>query len=397
MAMPLIYGAVAFQGAVWRMASPPIALFALLESGCNLWVGLNAMRLSGPINRRAAAIAGRVAAIHGGLALFTLLTRTYYSIPMLLVGMAASLSIGLVSTRICQVVGRLKVGVIGPWRAFLDHAPVSASPVVGDNFAPFDLLLVTAENGLDQEQAQTVSAALLAGKRVRHVADFSEEARGFVSIEEFNVSDLSPRRLAELRPLKRILEVTAILLSAPFWGPLAAGVALLVALRLGRPILFWQERIGIAGAPFRMVKFRTLPQGADGNPGAPTRLTALLRRYRLDELPQFFNILRGEMSLVGPRPEQPGLVERYSQAMPAYTFRHLVRPGITGWAQVRAAYAANEEETAIKLGYDLYYLKYATLALDLQVLALTVFTLLGARGGGDRRQESGPAATRKSE
>src|SRR5205823_2825479 len=144
------------------------------------------------------------------------------------------------------------------------------------------------------------------------------------------------------------------------------------------------------GRPFRLIKFRTMRQaerGADGiwqrdNASRVTRFGAVLRRYRLDELPQCVNILKGDMSLVGPRPEMASNVATFSAVIPFYNLRHEVRPGLTGWAQVRAGYSMSTEEVTRKLCYDLYYIKHLSLRFDLWILFDTVkFVLSGKRPG----------------
>jgi lipopolysaccharide/colanic/teichoic acid biosynthesis glycosyltransferase len=168
---------------------------------------------------------------------------------------------------------------------------------------------------------------------------------------------------------------------------IVAAVAILIT--MGQPVLFTQRRIGKGGAPFTMYKLRTMAALGLVESRATvirdpriTPLGKLLRRFRIDELPQLINVLRGEMSLIGPRPEQPLLTERYIVQMPAFSYRHLVKPGITGWAQVNAGYAANLAETKLKLEHDLFYIKNYSLALDLQILVRTLVTLAG--GGGAR-------------
>lgn len=139
-----------------------------------------------------------------------------------------------------------------------------------------------------------------------------------------------------------------------------------------------------------MYKLRTMQPSASERTEIATqkgdiRVTPLgrcLRRFRIDELPQLWNVLKGDMSLIGPRPEQPALTQRYCEDLPVFAYRSLVRPGITGWAQVRAGYAADLEETRIKLGYDLFYLKNFSFSLDLQILIRTVGALIF--GGGVR-------------
>ncbi len=186
---------------------------------------------------------------------------------------------------------------------------------------------------------------------------------------------------------KRVLDVTAVLLTAPLWLPLAAFVAFAVHRSSPGPVLFSQWRTGLHGQPFLLHKFRTmhhrvqdLPQFAGERDPRITRLGAILRRTRLDELPQLWNVLRGQMSLIGPRPEQTAFVQQFAQQIPSYPYRHLVRPGLTGWAQVQQGYAASAEETAIKLSYDLYYVRHYSLAMDLLILAKTLRTVFTGRG-----------------
>jgi lipopolysaccharide/colanic/teichoic acid biosynthesis glycosyltransferase/glycosyltransferase involved in cell wall biosynthesis len=187
--------------------------------------------------------------------------------------------------------------------------------------------------------------------------------------------------------LKRVLDLTAVLLTAPLWLPLAALVALAVRLDSPGPAVFSQWRTGLHGQPFRIHKFRSMrhttqdkPQFAGEFDPRITRLGAFLRKTRLDEIPQLWNVLRGDMSLIGPRPEQTAFVQQFAQDIPSYPWRHLVRPGLTGWAQVQQGYAASAQETAVKLSYDLYYVTHYSLAMDLLILAKTLRTVLTGHG-----------------
>jgi len=155
-------------------------------------------------------------------------------------------------------------------------------------------------------------------------------------------------------------------------------------------VFFVQERVGLHGRIFRLVKFRTMrvidAREADtvlrDNRSRVTRLGAVLRRYRLDEMPQFINILRGDMSLVGPRPEMAENVATFSKVIPYYNLRHEVRPGLTGWAQVRAGYSMSVAEVTRKLCYDLYYIKHMSALFDLRILFDTVKFVLGGKRPG---------------
>ena len=187
--------------------------------------------------------------------------------------------------------------------------------------------------------------------------------------------------------LKRALDVTAVLLTLPLSLPLAVLVALAVRLDSPGPALFSQWRTGLHGRAFRLHKFRSMrhtahdtPQFASERDKRITRLGAFLRKSRLDEIPQLWNVLRGDMSLIGPRPEQTAFVAQFAQEIPSYPYRHLVRPGLTGWAQVQQGYAASTEETAVKLSYDLYYVTHYSLAMDLLIALKTVRTVLTGHG-----------------
>jgi lipopolysaccharide/colanic/teichoic acid biosynthesis glycosyltransferase len=166
-------------------------------------------------------------------------------------------------------------------------------------------------------------------------------------------------------------------------------VALAILLDDGLPIFYSQDRLGKGGRPFRIFKYRTMFKDAekDGQPQTATehdpritRLGSLLRRSRIDEIPQIINILSGEMSMVGPRAEREEWVRHFQKEIPFYRARLLVKPGLTGWAQVNYGYTATVEDTGIKLEYDLYYIKHRSLLLDLVIILRTVGTVLRLRG-----------------
>lgn len=189
--------------------------------------------------------------------------------------------------------------------------------------------------------------------------------------------------------VKRVFDIVCasslIVLSAPIM--LVTAVA--IKLESRGPVLYRQERVGFGGRPFNVAKFRSMRTDAekDGTPrwtatndDRITRVGHVIRRLRIDELPQLFNVLRGEMSLVGPRPERPYFVEQLTQEIPYFAVRHSVKPGVTGWAQVRYQYGATVEDSMEKLQYDLYYVKNHTLFLDVVVLFETVGVVLTGKG-----------------
>jgi lipopolysaccharide/colanic/teichoic acid biosynthesis glycosyltransferase len=163
----------------------------------------------------------------------------------------------------------------------------------------------------------------------------------------------------------------------------------IVAACIGSPVIYRQTRVGQGGKTFTVLKFRSMvvdaerngsPAWASANDSRVTRIGRLMRRTRIDELPQLINVLRGEMSFVGPRPERPEFVAMLTQQIPFYAVRHSVKPGITGWAQVRYSYGATVEQAVRKLEYDLYYVKNHSLLLDIMILIETVRVVLLGEG-----------------
>ena len=166
-------------------------------------------------------------------------------------------------------------------------------------------------------------------------------------------------------------------------------ISLATILETGFPVFFKQERLGRGGQPYKIIKFRTMARDAEKagevrmtaqNDERVTKVGWVLRKTHLDELPQFINVLRGEMSLVGPRAERPQLVEQFQKEIPFYRARLLVKPGITGWAQINYGYAGNVDETAVKLEYDLYYIEHRNFLMDFSIIMRTAGTVLGFKG-----------------
>jgi lipopolysaccharide/colanic/teichoic acid biosynthesis glycosyltransferase len=188
--------------------------------------------------------------------------------------------------------------------------------------------------------------------------------------------------------VKQIVDVVLVVASLPVVLPLIGLIALLIRLDSPGPAFFWQERVGKAGKVFCMVKFRTMgisddqetPRFAVAEDHRVTHLGRWLRRFRLDELPQIWNVLRGEMSLSGPRPEQVPFAHLFAREIPLYPCRQLVKPGITGWAQVNHGYASGHEETRTKLAYDLYYVKHCSFWLDALIALRTLRTVITGYG-----------------
>ena len=188
--------------------------------------------------------------------------------------------------------------------------------------------------------------------------------------------------------IKYLLEVTLIVLSLPVTLPVMLLTALLVKLGDGGSVFFNQTRVGYRGKPFKMYKFRSMTESKAFNTQQSTiindaRVTPIgrvIRKLRIDELPQFLNVIKGEMSLIGPRAEFKKFADELEQQVPFYQYRHIVKPGITGWAQVTHGYATGADETQIKIEHDFYYIKNFSFGLDFLIVFKTIYTMLSGFG-----------------
>ncbi|MFQ5848470.1 MAG: TIGR03013 family XrtA/PEP-CTERM system glycosyltransferase [Candidatus Methylomirabilales bacterium] len=233
----------------------------------------------------------------------------------------------------------------------------------------------------------------LRGIRVEDWPSFYERLTGRIGVEKLRPSWMvfcdGFHRASMTRTVKRGMDIGLALVFLVLGFPLFVAIALAITLESRGSIFFRQERVGQAGKVFRLLKFRTMVEGAEGKTGPVwaaandprvTRVGRFLRRSRLDELPQIVNVLRGDVSFVGPRPERPHFVAMLQQRIPYYLQRLSVKPGITGWAQIRCPYGSTIEEAAHKLEYDLYYVKNMSVFLDLLILFSTVQVVLFGRG-----------------
>lgn len=186
--------------------------------------------------------------------------------------------------------------------------------------------------------------------------------------------------------LKRFVDLIISIICLPFLLVVSLFVALLIKIFMGGDVLFRQQRVGLGGESFTIYKFRTMLDDdthQETNGASDPRITKLgryLRAFRLDELPQFINVIKGEMSLIGPRPEWLATANKFSEEIPLYQLRHIVRPGITGWAQVQQGHTVGTEGNYQKLRYDLYYIKHCSIWLDLKIILVTINTLLFGKG-----------------
>jgi len=255
---------------------------------------------------------------------------------------------------------------------------------------PDRLIVALAERRARLPVRQLLDARLN-GTFVEEGVDAYERFTGKLAIESLTPSNLifsgdfgkSRWKLAAGRLLNFGLAVTGVILAAPVMGVLA----ILIKLDSAGPVFFIQERMGMHGKRFRLIKFRTMraadvhpSEWACDNTARITRVGKWLRKFRLDELPQLFNVIQGDMNFVGPRPHPVSNFELFVENIPFYSLRAVVRPGITGWAQVRYGYANNLDEEIEKMRYDLYYIKHLSAWFDLRILFDTVKTVMFGRG-----------------
>lgn len=276
---------------------------------------------------------------------------------------------------------------LGPWLG-----PLSALREAYDKHRP-DRIVVGVDDWRGLLPVEDLLSLRLAGVPVEDCSSLYERVMWRVPVELLRPSQLifgegigpDERKLALQRAYSFLFALIGAALTLPLMGILWA----LVRMTSPGPAIYRQRRVGRNGRVFEVLKFRSMYQDAEARTGAvwaaqnDPRVTPLgrwLRKLRLDELPQFFNVLKGEMCIVGPRPERPEFVSVLAQRIPYYNLRHSIPPGITGWAQINHRYGDSLEDAVTKLEYDLYYLKYQSFSLDLYILFHTAKVMLFQRG-----------------
>ncbi len=290
--------------------------------------------------------------------------------------------------------------------AFVDHKPELVGQSLGNNTVlgvqqslkehclglQIDEVVTCVGGKISDDAMRQLMECLSLGVRVSDFANFVERNFFQVPVENIRGEWFLQADLELTHPfylaVKRGIDVVAALMGLFLAGPALLLAAVAIKLESRGPALYSQTRTGLHDRPFKIWKLRSMrldaekdgPRWAKGKDSRVTRVGALLRLTRLDEAPQFWNILRGEMSLVGPRPERPEFVEKLAKEIPFYNQRHLVKPGLTGWAQINYPYGASTEDALNKLKYDLYYIKHSSPGLDLQIILRTIGAMMkGAR------------------
>jgi exopolysaccharide biosynthesis polyprenyl glycosylphosphotransferase len=286
--------------------------------------------------------------------------------------------------------------------AFVDQRPELVGKSLGNNAVlgiqqslknhcldlQIDEVVTCVGGKLSDEAMNQLMDCLSLNVRVSDFSNFVERNFFQVPVENIRGEWFLHADLELTHPLylafKRGIDIAAALFGLALAGPFLLFAALAIRLEGRGPVLYCQTRSGLHNKPFKIWKLRSMrldaekhgPKWAVGADDRITRSGKILRKTRLDEVPQFWNILRGEMSLVGPRPERPEFVEKLSKEIPFYNQRHLVKPGLTGWAQINYPYGASTEDALNKLKYDLYYIKHSSPGLDLQIMLRTIGALM---------------------
>ena len=286
-----------------------------------------------------------------------------------------------------------RIGVVGrDVSRFRHHQNIEwiSCEELDDSLGFLDGFTITLQSANETEQSK-----ILLKMTHRNIPVFHERALHEQLSGQMDLSHLTGEELEGFQPprvyfvVKRFGELMVVVVALPLLLLLSLIAAILVKAESTGPVFFRQTRIGLHGQRFSITKFRTMvhnngnsnkSQFADLQDNRVTRVGRWLRHYRLDEIPQIWNVVRGDMSLIGPRPEQPTFVEQFKTNIPYYDYRHTVRPGIAGWAQVRYGYASTEDQTRSKLEYDFFYIKHMSLWLDFNILLRTLRTILLRKG-----------------
>lgn len=254
-------------------------------------------------------------------------------------------------------------------------------------------VIIALEKNEDDVMMNVIAKSDEKNVRIKIVPDLYEIIGGQARTSQiygFPLIDIMPQLMPEWeKKMKRVLDVVASIVILTVSFPVMIAAAIAIKIDSPGPVFFSQERSGLNGKPFMMVKFRSMRNDAEKKSGPMwsvkgdpriTKVGKFIRKVRIDEIPQMYNVLKGEMSLVGPRPERPFFVEKLAQEIPLYKRRLKVRPGVTGWAQVKHKYDEDVEDVKIKLRYDLFYIENISLRMDIKILLRTIFVVLLGKG-----------------
>jgi len=331
--------------------------------------------------------------VFGLLLTFLLVLRLSYSIKIILIGFFLSLILLACQHWALSRVRHLRLFVVplGEALAFADTGHYTFIKLKRPDSDRNDIDGVVADMHSDiltPEWERFLSNCALQNIPVYNAMQLKEALTGKVNVKHLvanNFGDLSPSSFHQ--GFKRLVDIIFLVLIAPIVIPIMLAIAIWISVDSPGGPFFVQPRMGLGGKWFNVIKFRSMTinhQGShfteEGEDHRITKVGKIIRKYRLDELPQFWNVLKGEMSLIGPRPESAELAKWYDNEVPFFAYRHVVRPGISGWAQVMHGYAAGVDDMKDKLAYDFYYIKHFSLWLDLLIWYKTIRTVLTGFG-----------------
>lgn len=321
--------------------------------------------------------------------------RIPYSIYYLTLSMILLVVFCLFSQNFLQSMSKQTIGYVPIGRA---NALTDITSVNWQNLSKQDILEKSrqlnaivadlSDDNLQGEWAKLLARANIQGTPVYNVVQARELLTGRVAISHLHENDLGSLTPSPVyKFIKRVMDIGLIVFALPVIIPIAIIAAIAIKLDSAGDIIFTQQRVGLGGKTFTMYKFRSMTANAENQNTVMTqvgdkritRVGHIIRKLRIDEFPQFWNIIKGDMSLIGPRPELPNMVEKQEQEIPFYIYRQLVKPGLSGWAQVTQG-GDHVENIAEKLEYDFYYIKNASLTLDFLIIIKTIQTALTGFG-----------------
>lgn len=328
---------------------------------------------------------------------YLVLERKLFAKEIILVGTgetAAKIAMEIKNNRESGFVIGALIGTTAP---IFDHGDIPVAASLADlhgnpRLSGIERIVVALDDRRGTMPIADLLTSKLRGRIIEDGISFYEAITGKILVEKVNPAWLifsegfDCGRMTYL--VKRILDLVLAFLGLSLSLPVTLMTAILIKLESPGPVFYRQERVGERGDVFSIIKFRSMRQDAekDGavwachNDNRVTRIGGFIRKVRIDEIPQIWNVIRGQMSFVGPRPERPIFVDQLVQKLPYYSLRHSAKPGITGWAQVCYPYGASEEDALRKLEYDLYYIKHQSFFIDLLIIFRTVKTVLFQKG-----------------
>lgn len=347
-----------------------------------------------PGNRSVGFIPSSVISVYGCLILFLAIFRLNYSSLFLISSFFMSLLSGFVLYFVTIRFSKKRIAII-PLGNIQNLEKITTvdwikleKPDLSEK--TYDAIVVDLySEDLTEEWQKFLAETALMNIKIYNAKNLEESLTGRVRSRYFYENDLGTLQPSGIyQIIKRVIDVIAVLVTLPITICIMLITAIAIRLESKGNVLFIQKRVGQGGKEFNLYKFRSMCQDSekDGAKFATTndmRITKVgkfIRKTRIDELPQFFNVLKGDMSLIGPRPEQKVFVDKFIKEIPFYNYRHIVKPGISGWAQVIQGYTADVNDTKVKLQYDLYYIKNFSIWLDILIVFKTIKTMLTGFG-----------------